>query len=129
MTVGLSETLPTQWKRLQNGSDIRGVALEGVTGEAVNLTPEIAYRLGQGFVSWLAKKLDKNSSDLVVSVGRDSRLSGPALKDGLAEGMMSLGAKVLDVAIASTPSHVHEHRHRRLQLRRCHHAHRQPFTL
>lgn len=27
------------WKKLQNGSDIRGVALEGIEGEHVNLTP------------------------------------------------------------------------------------------
>ena len=29
------------WKKLQNGSDIRGVALEGVPGETVNITPEV----------------------------------------------------------------------------------------
>lgn len=28
------------WKKLQNGSDIRGVALEGIEGEHVNLTPK-----------------------------------------------------------------------------------------
>ena len=28
------------WKKLQNGSDIRGVALEGIEGENVNLTEE-----------------------------------------------------------------------------------------
>jgi phosphomannomutase len=100
MTVGLSR----EWQRLQNGSDIRGVALEGVAGEAVNLTPEIAYLLGQAFVTWLADKLSKAAADLVVSLGRDSRLSGPALMVGLAEGMMSLGARVYDCAIASTPA-------------------------
>lgn len=31
----------TDWQKLQNGSDIRGVALEGVTDEAVNLTSEV----------------------------------------------------------------------------------------
>ena len=30
------------WKKLQNSSDIRGVALEGVPNEIVNLTPDIA---------------------------------------------------------------------------------------
>jgi len=92
------------WQRLQNGSDIRGVALDGVVGEAVNLTPDVVYKLGQSFVSWLANKLGKPSSALVVSVGRDSRLSGPALMVGLADGMMSLGAQVYDFAIASTPA-------------------------
>ena len=32
--------------KLQNGSDIRGVAVEGVEGEAVNLTPQIAKQIG-----------------------------------------------------------------------------------
>ena len=98
------QQLSREWQRLQNGSDIRGVALVGVPGESVNLTPEVAYRLGQAFVSWLAAKLGKATTALVVSIGRDSRLSGPALRDGLAEGMMSLGTKVFDFAIASTPA-------------------------
>ncbi|EDX83694.1 Phosphoglucomutase/phosphomannomutase, alpha/beta/alpha domain I protein [Synechococcus sp. PCC 7335] len=98
------QQLSREWQRLQNGSDIRGVALAGVAGESVNLTPEVAYRLGQAFVSWLAEKLEKATTELIVSVGRDSRLSGPTLKDGLATGMMSLGTKVLDFAIASTPA-------------------------
>ncbi len=92
------------WQRLQNGSDIRGVALDGVAGETVNLTPEVAYKLGQAFVTWLTKKVNKPAADLVVSVGRDSRLSGPALMSSLAEGMMSIGAAVYDFAIASTPA-------------------------
>ena len=104
MTMTLPQTLPQVWKRLQNGSDIRGVALAGVAGEEVNLTTDVAYRIGQGFVSWLAEKVEKATADLVVSVGRDSRLSGPALRDGLTAGMRSLGAQVYDFAIASTPA-------------------------
>ena len=89
MTVELSR----QWQRLQNGSDIRGVALEGVAGESVNLTPEVAFLLGQAFVSWLADKLSKGADELVLSVGRDSRISGPALMAGLAEGRDGDGGK------------------------------------
>ncbi|NJM98271.1 MAG: phosphomannomutase/phosphoglucomutase [Phormidesmis sp. RL_2_1] len=96
--------LTSEWQALQNGSDIRGVALEGVAGEPVNLTPAVAYRLGQGFVSWLADTLGETTSELVVSVGRDSRLSGPVLMSSLAAGMMDLGVKVFDFAIASTPA-------------------------
>ena len=32
--------MATNFKKLQNGSDIRGVALEGIPGEAVNLTED-----------------------------------------------------------------------------------------
>jgi phosphomannomutase len=48
----------TPWKALQNGSDIRGVALEGVPGESVNLTPAVATRLGAAFATWLAQTLE-----------------------------------------------------------------------
>lgn len=92
------------WQALQNGSDIRGVAVEGVPGETVNLTPEVAYQIGQGFAGWLAKTLGKATVDLTVSVGRDSRISGPAMMTAVSGGMRDLGTKVYDFAIASTPA-------------------------
>ncbi len=89
------------WKKLQNGSDIRGVALEGVKGEEVNLTPEVVNQLGKAFYSWLKKKgFDKIS----VAVGMDSRISGPDLKKAFSEGITSLGGKVFDCGLASTPA-------------------------
>ncbi|MGK7895477.1 MAG: phosphomannomutase/phosphoglucomutase [Xenococcus sp. (in: cyanobacteria)] len=92
------------WKQLQNGSDIRGVALEGIPDEPVNLTPEIASILGKAFVSWLTQKTGKSAEELTISVGRDSRISGPTLMQSLTEGMMSCGCQVYDFAMASTPA-------------------------
>ncbi|VEP13512.1 Phosphomannomutase [Hyella patelloides LEGE 07179] len=92
------------WKQLQNGSDIRGVALPGVPGEEVNLTPEIAATLGKSFVTWLSNKLTKESSELIISLGRDSRLSGSDLMELLALGITECGCQVYDFAIASTPA-------------------------
>lgn len=92
------------WQKLQNGSDIRGVALEGIANEPVNLTSDIAYRLGQAFGLWLTDRLGKPSSELRVGVGRDSRLSGPDLMQGVMEGLASLGATVYDFGMASTPA-------------------------
>lgn len=92
------------WKKLQNGSDIRGVAIAGVPNETVNLTPEIAKILGQSFASWLSQKLNKPAPELLISVGRDSRLSGAELMQAVMEGINSLGAQVYDFAIASTPA-------------------------
>jgi phosphomannomutase len=92
------------WKKLQNGSDIRGVALEGVTGEPINLSPEVVYRLGQAFGHWLAMETGKQGEGLRVSVGRDSRISGPRLMQAFMEGLVSLGVKVYDVDMASTPA-------------------------
>ena len=92
------------WTKLQNGSDIRGVAIAGIANEDVNLTPEIVKILGQAFASWLSQKLDKPISDLLISVGRDSRLSGAALTHAVIEGIISLGSQVYNFALASTPA-------------------------
>lgn len=92
------------WKKLQNGSDIRGVALDGVEGETVNLTTEVAYTLGNAFVNWLAKKVGKSTTELSVGIGRDSRLSGESLRDSVSQGIAIAGSKVRDFNIASTPA-------------------------
>ena len=55
--------MATNFKKLQNGSDIRGVALEGIPGEAVNLTEEAAWYLTKGFVHWLAEKTGKRTEE------------------------------------------------------------------
>lgn len=90
--------------KLQNGSDVRGIALEGVADEQVNLTPEIAKQIGCAFVSWLEKKTGVSPNELVIGVGRDSRVSGPDLVMGLIKGIISAGAKVVDCGMATTPA-------------------------
>jgi phosphomannomutase len=92
------------WNKLQNGSDIRGVAIEGVPNENVNLTPEIAKILGQSFASWLSQKLNKSTDKLTIGVGRDSRLSGPTIMDAVMDGITSVGSHVNDFEMASTPA-------------------------
>ena len=94
----------TQWEALQNGSDIRGVALEGVPGEPVNLTPAIAATLGQSFATWLSTTLNQPTPTLTIAVGRDSRISGPDLMQSVLQGMTSLGCLVYDCGMASTPA-------------------------
>ena len=90
------------YKKLQNGSDIRGVAMEGVEGQEVNLTKEVCRNIGRGFAVWLSKKLGKK--DLKISIGRDSRLSGENLLLWAAKSMAEQGATVYDVGMASTPA-------------------------
>ena len=92
------------WKKLQNSSDIRGVALEGVPNEVVNLTSDIAEILGQSFALWLSQKSGKSVTDLTIAVGRDSRLSGPQLMAALMNGVASQGCQVYDFSVASTPA-------------------------
>ena len=63
--------------KLQNGSDIRGIAMEGVEGESINLTQDMAMTIAYSFSKWLKAKTGKES--LSVAVGCDSRLTGPNL--------------------------------------------------
>lgn len=91
------------WKKLQNGSDIRGVAIERGE-EKVNLTPEISSCIGAAFVKWLSEKKGAAASDIKISIGMDSRITGPALKEGLAQGITESGASVADCGLASTPA-------------------------
>lgn len=122
------------WKKLQNGSDIRGVAAAGVEGEEVNLTPEVAGVIARAFVAWLreAKGLDgrksggdcgsagnavadsgcgagsakagNDSRRLSVAVGTDSRITGPGLKAAVLQGLVAAGANAVDCGMASTPA-------------------------
>ena len=91
------------WKKLQNGSDIRGVALEGVPDEAVNLTPDVVKTLGNAFVRWLTQH-NKSATDLTLAIGRDSRLSGETLTQAVIEGIAIAGCRVYNFNIASTPA-------------------------
>ena len=90
------------YKKLQNGSDIRGVALEGIENQHVNLTEDVCRDIGRGFALWLIEKTGK--TDLRVAVGRDSRLSGPALCGWICDAMRQAGLNVTDFGMASTPA-------------------------
>ena len=87
---------------LQNGSDIRGVAMEGIAGQSVNLGEQACRDIGRGFAVWLIRPLGKGA--LRVAIGRDSRLSGPALSGWLGEALASEGVAVTDFGMASTPN-------------------------
>lgn len=96
--------MPQDYKALQNGSDIRGIALPGVPGEDVNLTPEAAEKIASAFACWLSRKTGRAAAELRVTVGGDSRLSTPALRDAVAEGLALSGAAVIDCGLCSTPA-------------------------
>ena len=91
------------YKKLQNGSDIRGVALEGIENQHVNLTQEVCMNIGRGFAVWLTKKTGK-TENIRVAVGRDSRLSGPDLSKWICEALQNQGINVTNFGMASTPA-------------------------
>ena len=90
--------------KLQNGSDIRGVALPGVPGEEVNLTGEAVRRITRSFVQWLVAKTGRAAKALKVSVGRDPRLSGPTLASAALDALQTAGCEAWDYGLASTPA-------------------------
>ena len=92
------------FSQLQNGSDIRGVALDLNPAEPVNLDNFAVKKIAEGFLIHMMEKTGKNESDLTISLGRDSRLSGPEIEDVLADTLASYGVKVLLAGLASTPA-------------------------
>lgn len=89
-------------KRLQNGSDIRGVALEGVINEPVTLTHDEAYALARGFQIFLQEKTGKEV--VKIAVGHDSRLSKDMMKNAICTSLKNGGCHVVDCGLSSTPS-------------------------
>ena len=92
------------WQHFRSGTDIRGVALDGPRGETVDLTDGAVERMAAGFALWLAEKTGKSLADLTVSIGRDSRLSGPRIRDAAVRALRGAGIRVLDCGLASTPA-------------------------
>lgn len=92
------------YKQFKSGTDIRGVASEGVEGQSVNLTDDAVANMADGFVIWLSKKVKKPCDRLTISVGRDSRISGPHIMEITTKRFKACGAKVLCCGLASTPS-------------------------
>lgn len=92
------------FRHFKSGTDIRGVAVEGVKGQPVNLTDDVLRAMAQGFMLWLSKKVNKPVSELCISVGRDSRVSGPHILGLVSQEMLKSGVRVLNCELASTPS-------------------------
>jgi phosphomannomutase len=90
------------WMKLKNGTDIRGVALEGVEGEHVNLTDEAVTTIAKAFYVWLLRHTAKKKA--TIAVGYDSRLSAPRLLECVKKGVNACGGDVVITGLSSTPS-------------------------
>lgn len=94
-------------KRLQNGSDVRGVALQGEKGRTVDLTPPAVEAIAESFGEWLLSKLRDEGEvvdEVKVSIGRDPRVSGVTLSAALFSGLGRVGCLVFDMGLATTPA-------------------------
>jgi len=71
--------------------DIRGVV-------PATLDAQVAEALGRAFGS-----AARAAGEKTVAVGRDGRLSGPALAEALIQGLVATGIEVIDVGAVTTP--------------------------
>ncbi|XP_031272003.1 uncharacterized protein LOC116130385 isoform X2 [Pistacia vera] len=95
-------------RRLQNGSDVRGVALEGEKGRTVDLTPSAVEAIAESFGEWVKSKLEEERGgpveDVKVSLGKDPRISGASLSVAVFAGLSRAGCFVFDMGLATTPA-------------------------
>ena len=75
--------------------------IRGIYGE--DITEELFYYTGRGFVQFLVKYSKKLPSDIWITVCRDARLHSPSLSKSLIDGIRSCGANVVDLGLAPTP--------------------------
>lgn len=88
---------------LQNGSDIRGIAMSTDELKA-NLTPIQAMMVAQGILNWYADKIGQIPTKLTIGLGCDSRLTGPSLKQAMIDTFIDYGVEVIDFGMATTPA-------------------------
>ncbi|MBI2054489.1 MAG: hypothetical protein HYT39_00080 [Candidatus Sungbacteria bacterium] len=74
--------------------DVRGVYPN-------DLTPEAAKRIGYAFAKFVSQKSRTRHPNLLIA--RDTRASSDILRQNLIEGVLSYGAHVHDMGIATTP--------------------------
>lgn len=74
--------------------DVRGLVDQ-------DLTDDLSHALGRAFVTFMRRAT--GSDAVTLALGWDVRPSSPRLRDALAEGMASAGARVLDVGLVPTP--------------------------
>ena len=74
---------------LRNGTDVRGIASEGVAGEYINLTPGRAENIAAAFCLWLRAKTGKEK--VCIAVGHDSRISAQSLSEAALRGVQKAG--------------------------------------
>jgi phosphomannomutase/phosphoglucomutase len=74
--------------------DIRGIWEK-------DLTPAVVEDIGRGFAAYLLRSLNKDSAK--ISVGMDTRLHSPAIRDSLIKGLTESGIDVTDLGVCPTP--------------------------
>ena len=88
---------------LQNGSDIRGIAITHEEFQA-NLTEKEVQMIGTGILAWLKETKGLLGRPLKIAIGHDSRLSAEMIKTSLIEAFMKEDVLVYDTGLSTTPA-------------------------
>ena len=83
--------MPTPAAGLFKAYDIRGVV-------DTDLTPDAVRQIGRAIGAEAGAR-----GQQTIAIGRDGRLSGPALSAALAEGLQASGVDVTDIGVCATP--------------------------
>ena len=75
--------------------------IRGIYGE--DISEELFFYTGRGYIRFIAEKTGKLPEQILVTICRDARLSSPSLNEALTKGVLSLGARVIDLGLAPTP--------------------------
>jgi len=81
--------------------DIRGIAHKPESGMPVDLTPEAAELIGQGFGTYIIRTYGKKEPEIIV--GMDVRLSSPELQKCFIKGLTETGCNVTDMGESTSP--------------------------
>jgi phosphomannomutase len=91
----LSETAPLAPAGIFKAYDIRGL-------HGAEMDETTALAVGRAFARVLGRLRGKQPGDLRVGLGRDMRLTAPAMAAALREGLVAEGATVLDAGMVAT---------------------------
>ncbi|MBE6764764.1 MAG: phosphomannomutase/phosphoglucomutase [Ruminococcaceae bacterium] len=93
-----------EWKKFKSGTDIRGIASEGVEGQHINLTDEAVGAMAASFAVWLGRKYNKSLGELRIGVGHDCRISSERIDDAVSAAISAAGATAVRAGMSSTPA-------------------------
>lgn len=92
-----------KWQNVKNGTDIRGVVLEN-DQRPVNLEYDMISTIARSFAEILSSKTGKEFKNLKISIGMDSRITSPKIKDIFVSELQKMGCFVFDCGLCSTPA-------------------------
>ena len=92
------------FKGFKSGTDIRGYGAEQFSDEPLYLSDEFVMAVAESFANWLGARTGKYTNEITVSIGRDSRVSGPRIMSAAVTALTANGVKVFNCGLSSTPA-------------------------